>query len=323
MKTTLFAFLLATLSCTANAQEQQATSQEPVMLTLPTGSTLATWDYTAPTPTHKTPVVFLHGGPGMFTTVKQFGHGAVFRASGFNTLYFDQAGGGRSPRIAAKYYTIERAVADLEAFRISKGADKLVLWGSSYGADLAILYAAKHPDHVAGFVLTSPGVFPGVSMAHDYGKTARGKVDLGKELAQAARLIDKEGGAAEAKLSQDVAGALMDTLIQDEWAGAGQCKGASAPVGIKQDGGNLFANRMIQREMKKMSKPVFGSLHVPTLIIRGECDYIPEKSALMFRTLTGGDYVSIPGAGHGLIDNRTVADDAIRQFAKGPLSNIP
>jgi hypothetical protein len=43
----------------------------------------------------------------------------------------------------------------------------------------------------------------------------------------------------------------------------------------------------------------------------------------MFRALIGADYVSIPGAGHGLIDNRTIADDAIRQFAKGPLSTIP
>jgi pimeloyl-ACP methyl ester carboxylesterase len=258
MKTAIIASIIAAFSSPAMAQEQQTKPQEPVMVTLSTGSTLATWDYTAPAPTHKTPVVFLHGGPGMFTTVKQFGHGAVFRASGYNTLYFDQAGGGRSPRIAAKYYTIERAIADLEAFRISKGADKLVLWGSSYGADLAVLYAAKHPDHVAGFVLTSPGVFPGVSMAHDYGRTARGKVDLSKELAHAAKLIDREGGAAEAKISQDVAGALMDTLIQEEWGGAGQCKGASAPVSIKQGGGNLFANRMIQREMKKMPKPALN-----------------------------------------------------------------
>jgi pimeloyl-ACP methyl ester carboxylesterase len=321
MKKLILATICAVVTQAAMAQEQQA--PEPVMLSLSTGSTLATWTIPAPKPMHKTPVVFLHGGPGMFTTAKQFGHGDVFRTAGFDTLYFDQAGGGRSARIEAKYYTIERAVADLEAFRITKGADKLVLWGSSYGADLAIMYAVKHPEHVAAFLLTSPGVFPGVKMAHDYGKTARGKVDLGKDLANAARLIDKQGAGAEAKLSQDVAGVLMDELIQTEWNGAGQCKGTTAIVGLKQSGGNLFANRMIQGELKKIPKPVMGVAKVPSLIIRGECDYIPEKSAMMFRALIGGDYVTIAGAGHGLIENRMVADEAITLFAKGPLSDVP
>jgi pimeloyl-ACP methyl ester carboxylesterase len=324
MRVLIFACMIAATSNAAFAQKQKTQQPpEPVMLTLSTGSTLATWDYAAPVPAHKTPVVFLHGGPGMFTTAKQFDNGQVFRDAGFNTLYFDQAGGGRSPRIEAKYYTIDRAVADLESFRISKGADKLVLWGSSYGADLAVLYGAKHPDHVAAFVLTSPGVFPGITVSHDYNKTARGKVELSKELKDAANLIDKNGAAAETRFSQDVAGKLMDELIQSDWSGAGQCKGSTAPVGITQNGGNLYANRMIQREMKKMPFPVFTAGAVPTLIIRGQCDYVPEKSLTMFRKLLGGEYVPVAGAGHSLIENRAVVDDAMRTFAVGPMANIP
>ena len=322
MKAFILAGLIAASSSAVLAQEN-AEPPQPIMLPISTGSSLATWAIDAEMPTHKTPVVFLHGGPGMFTTAKQFENGKVFRAAGFNTLYYDQAGGGFSARIPASQYTTERAVADLEAFRIAKGADKLILWGSSYGADLAILYAQQHPERVAAFVLTSPGLFPGLSIAHDYSKTARGKVVLGREIAKAASLIDKEGGAAEPKLSQDVAGKLMDALIQSEFEGAGQCKGVTPHAVTGQGGGNLFANRMIQREMKKMAPPIFKAGIVPALIIRGQCDYIPEKSLEKFRDLVGGAYVAVPGAGHGLIENRNIVDDAITMFAKGPLSDLP
>ncbi len=325
MRTAIIACLIAATSSVAAAQEQAP--QEPVMQALDTGSTVATWSYGAPTPKHKTPVVFLHGGPGMFTTSQQFTQGEVFRKSGFDTLYYDQVGGGQSLRIPASEYSTGRLVADLEALRIKKGADKIILWGNSFGANLAILYALRHPDHVAGIVLTSPGAFPGLSVSRDYGKTARGKVELTKELADAAKLIDKQGAAAEKQITQVATGKMMDDLFQSEWAGAGQCKGAASPAGLKQGGGNLFVNRIIQAELKKMPLPTSESdpvlSKIPTLIIRGECDYIPEKSALLFRTRTGGEYVTVAGAGHSLIENREVVDDAITRFANGSLSTLP
>ena len=112
----------------------------PTMVVLPTGSRLATWNLPATGAARRTPVVFLNGGPGGFVTTGAMDKGASLRAAGFATFYFDRAGTGQSDRIPAVQYTLDRAVADVEALRKFLNADRIILWGSSYGADLAVLY---------------------------------------------------------------------------------------------------------------------------------------------------------------------------------------
>ena len=75
------------------------------------------------------PVVFLHGGPGLYTEARRFDEAAVMRAAGFDTIFFDQAGGGQSARLPAGDYSHDRAVADIEALRVALGKDQFVLWG--------------------------------------------------------------------------------------------------------------------------------------------------------------------------------------------------
>ena len=86
---------------------------------LSTGSVVATWSISPAQPKYKTPILYLHGGPGMYTEDRRIAEGQIFRDLGFITLYFDQAGGGQSEHIPASEYTIERAVSDLEALRAS------------------------------------------------------------------------------------------------------------------------------------------------------------------------------------------------------------
>ncbi len=54
------------------------------------------------------------------------------------------------------YYSTSQAAEDLEAFRAVLGADRIQLYGESYGTQLAQVYAAAHPDHVAGLFLDGP-----------------------------------------------------------------------------------------------------------------------------------------------------------------------
>ncbi len=315
-------FVIALLAA-ALAASTAAAQTVPTMIKLTTGSELATWTLQGDGQARrKTPVVFLHGGPGMFTTASQFDRGKVFRSAGFETVYYDQAGGGKSVRIPASGYTLARAVADLEALRIAKGAEQLILWGNSYGTDLALFYAGAHPDRVAGFILTSPGSYLGMNVTRDYSKTARGKVDLSKALSAAASLIDKKGAAAEATLSQEATGKMMDDLIQADWAGAGQCKGAAAPAPVTESGGNLYANRMILKELKSAPVPTLVAGQFPTLIIRGDCDYISDKSTAEYRKLLGGTFAAVPGTGHALIENREMIDAAIKTFVSQALAKV-
>ncbi|MFI6938741.1 alpha/beta fold hydrolase [Streptomyces sp. NPDC050418] len=56
-------------------------------------------------------------------------------------------------------YRCDRLVADVEALRTHLGLDRVDLLGHSAGANLAILYATRHPERVARLVLVTPSVF--------------------------------------------------------------------------------------------------------------------------------------------------------------------
>ncbi|MBC7504442.1 MAG: alpha/beta fold hydrolase [Sandarakinorhabdus sp.] len=296
------------------------------MTAVTTGSNLAVWTL-AGTPSggaarHRTPVVYLHGGPGMYTEARRFDEAAVVRGAGFETIFFDQAGGGKSARLPAGDYSLDRAVADIEALRVAMGHDRLVLWGNSYGADLAALYASRYPGHVAGVLLTSPGMFPGFSGKRDYGRSNRDRVEYAADVRAAIDRIDRDGAAAEATLPQAAAGPLFDALVADELMGGMVCKGASVRPPALPGGGNLYAQRLIFRDLKKLHAALPAIAGIPTLIVRGACDFLPMASAERYRAMLGGEIVEIAGSGHGLIENRAAVDAAIAGFARGALGKV-
>jgi pimeloyl-ACP methyl ester carboxylesterase len=52
-------------------------------------------------------------------------------------------------------YTTHESVEDIEAIRVAAGYEKLVLYGTSYGTKVALEYAQRYPQNVAGLVLDS------------------------------------------------------------------------------------------------------------------------------------------------------------------------
>ncbi len=297
----------------------------PVMTPLSTGSTLAVWTLAADPNAgtrHVVPVVFLHGGPGMYTEERRLAEAAVLRAAGFDTVFFDQAGGGRSARLPATEYSLARAVDDIEAQRIALRVEKLVLWGNSYGAVLAALYAGRFPGRVAGVLLTSPGMFPGYAGSRDYGRTQRNRVEYSREIRAAVDATDKRGAAAEASLPQAAAGQLFDTLVGSELADGMVCKDSPVASPPPPGGGNLYAQRLISRDLRALKVAPAPLPGVPALVIRGACDFLPMASADRYRALFGAGITEIPDAGHGLLENRTAVDAAIAAFARGALADV-
>lgn len=307
-----FATLSLALASVFSASAQARPSAETAVLS--TGSSLAVWQIDAETPTQSGTVIFLHGGPGLYTEERRFDEAAVFRKAGYATLFFDQAGSGQSAKLNASEYSLARSVADLEALRIARGLDTIILWGNSFGANLAVLYARQYPDKVAALILTAPGTFPGLVVKRDYSRTNRNGVDIGKDLAKAAGAIDKEGSKAEGAFSQVDTGKLLDALTDSELLDAMTCKSSVVTLPKLPGGGNLFVNRILQAELKKV-KPDWATLpKVPSLIIRGDCDFLPAKSAIAYQDVLGAEYVAIPNAGHALLEDRLTVDLAIESF---------
>jgi pimeloyl-ACP methyl ester carboxylesterase len=136
-------------------------------------------------------ILALAGGPGQAgaSQLELFESALPPSALRFNQLAaFDQRGTGRSGRLrcpelaplseggalpqddvvqdavaacasrlgpARAHYATADSVEDVETVRNALGADKLVLYGTSYGTKVALDYAAAHPEHVSRLVLDS------------------------------------------------------------------------------------------------------------------------------------------------------------------------
>jgi proline iminopeptidase len=101
------------------------------------------------------PVIVLHGGPGggCSPAMRRYFDPAVYRV-----VLFDQRGCGRSrPHAMVDHNTTWDLVADIELIRTELGVEKFILFGGSWGATLALVYAITHPHSVRHLVLR--GVF--------------------------------------------------------------------------------------------------------------------------------------------------------------------
>lgn len=102
-----------------------------------------------------TPVLVLHGGPGggCSPAMRRY-----FDPAHYRIILFDQRGCGRSrPHASVTANTTWHLVRDIELIRALLGVERMVLFGGSWGATLALVYAITHPDRVRHLVLR--GVF--------------------------------------------------------------------------------------------------------------------------------------------------------------------
>lgn len=101
------------------------------------------------------PVIILHGGPGggCSPAMRRYFDPKVYRV-----ILFDQRGCGRSrPYASVVDNTTWHLVADIEKIRKLLDIDQWMVFGGSWGATLALIYAQTHPDCVAHLILR--GVF--------------------------------------------------------------------------------------------------------------------------------------------------------------------
>ncbi|MEP2846416.1 MAG: alpha/beta fold hydrolase, partial [Alphaproteobacteria bacterium] len=101
------------------------------------------------------PVVVFHGGPGggCSPAMRRYFDPKVYRV-----VLFDQRGCGRStPHASVTDNTTWHLVADIELIRSTLGIDKWMVFGGSWGATLALIYAQAHPKAVRHLILR--GVF--------------------------------------------------------------------------------------------------------------------------------------------------------------------
>jgi proline iminopeptidase len=103
------------------------------------------------------PVLVIHGGPGAGCSDKMR---RFFDPERYHIIVFDQRGSGRStPHAETENNSTLHILEDIERIRAHLNVSRWVLFGGSFGATLALLYAEEHPKTVVGMILR--GVFLG------------------------------------------------------------------------------------------------------------------------------------------------------------------
>lgn len=98
----------------------------------------------------KTPIIFLHGGPGSQVKDK---HKGVFDPLKHHVIFFDQRGCGKSlPYGSIEHNTTKEMIADITKIADHFKFSKFILVGGSWGCCLSLAYGLAHPNRVAAMV---------------------------------------------------------------------------------------------------------------------------------------------------------------------------
>jgi proline iminopeptidase len=101
--------------------------------------------------TERPTLLLLHGGPGADHNYFKPIFSAMTDVA--QVVYLDQRGHGRSDRCTLDRMTLETWADDVRGFCEALHIEKPVVLGNSFGAEVAMAYATRHPGHPGKLVL--------------------------------------------------------------------------------------------------------------------------------------------------------------------------
>ena len=127
------------------------------------------------------PLFWLHGGPGSASSLRHIG---LIDLERYRLVLADQRGCGRSLPLG----TLHRndtglLVSDIDRLRAHLQIKRMVIGGGSWGATLALLYAAQHPARVAALLLRAPFLASRAEILAFFAPPLRGPADEWADLA--------------------------------------------------------------------------------------------------------------------------------------------
>jgi pimeloyl-ACP methyl ester carboxylesterase len=208
----------------------------------------------------------------------------------------DLPGFGGSPP-GREPFTIDSAADAVAGFLTEIGiTDRVVLGGLSMGGYVALAFARRHPDRLAGLILadTRSGTDDAagranrdtmIALAHEQGAAAVVEKMLPKVLAEHSRpeLVETVRGIGSRQSAAAVAAALA--ALRD----------------------------------RPDATPSLRRIAVPTLVLVGEKDAVtpPAMAEALARDIAGNTLVRIPGAGHlSNLENPPAFSAAVAEFIR-------
>ena len=259
------------------------------------------------------PVIVLHGGPGggCSPAMRRY-----FDPASYRIVLFDQRGCGRSrPHASTNNNTTWHLVDDIERIREALDIDRWIVFGGSWGATLALIYAQAHPDRAAYLALR--GVFLATQAEMDWfyqGGAGRFWPDLWQRFVD---LIpeDERGDMISAYNRRLFSGDLMmETRYGRAWAAWENALASIDNTGATGESpadyarafarleNHYFMNRAFLEEDGQILKNASLLRDIPGKIVQGRYDMIcpPHSAYALANVWSRCEMKMVPKAGHAL-----------------------
>lgn len=211
-------------------------------------------------------------------------------------MLFDLRGTGASETpVDPESYRCDRLVDDLEALRRHLGVDQVRLLAHSAGANLAVLYAARHPERVDSLVLVTPSSFAvGLEISSRH---RRELVELRR-----AEPWYAEAALAFAAVAAGRAGAVdweaITPFTYGRWDDAARAHHELGEAQRNDEAAAIFGSPGAYDPPR--ARAALSTLQAPVLIVAGEVDVgAPPRVMADYADLFPHGSLRIqPGAGH-------------------------
>lgn len=259
------------------------------------------------------PVIVLHGGPGggCSPAMRRYFDPSVYRV-----ILFDQRGCGRSrPHACVEANTTWHLVADIERIRTELGIGDWIVFGGSWGATLALIYAQTHPERVRHLVLRGVFLMTEGELAWFYGGGA-GAFYPDRWQKFAGMVPEAEHGDMIGAYHKRLFSGEMATEVRFSRAWAGW---ENALASIDHDGAlgeapadyarafarlenHYFTHRGFLEEDGQILRDLRRLKDVPATIVQGRYDMIcpPVSAWTLAQHWHRAELKMIPAAGHAL-----------------------
>jgi pimeloyl-ACP methyl ester carboxylesterase len=261
-----------------------------------------------------TPLVLVHGFGNEAHIWDDF---APVVAPHYRTVAVDLRGHGDSDHDSERRYDYDHHVADLEAVTAALGMERLVLVGHSFGGRTSILFAAKHPERMAGLVIVDIGP------EHD----PRGTTRIRMEVMQRGDGSFAEPAEYERVLAHNFPAGSPDALrrmarheLRQRADGRWERKADPAFMAGRPGQGEEEAD-VRERDTAKRLWDALARIPCPTLVVRGAASDIlsPEIADRMVDdVLVKGQLAVVARAAHSVMtDNPRGFAEAVSAFVLG------
>jgi len=277
---------------------------------------------------HGAPLMIVHGGPG---AAHDYLLPYLLPLARTNRLIFiDERGSGRSEKLDdPRQYTVENMVEDVESVRVALGLAKINLLGHSYGGVLAQAYAFKYQNNLSHLILG--GTFYSTTEMNKI--LANEKRNMAPDELQKLETLEKAGLFGKGKDWE--AGRYPEEYAKLAW-GDGYfpflyqrrpdpnydplAGNTSTSWDLYREMWGSHGEFVIDGNLKSVEyADKLPSLHVPTLLIRGDHDESdPSLSRFMHEKIAGSKLVVLPQSGHmAFVDQPTMYIKAVNGFLHG------